>query len=50
MMSTGTYVNAMPEEENHRIRDMYGDKYDRLLAVKNTYDPANVFHRNANIQ
>jgi hypothetical protein len=50
MMSTGTYVNALPEEENPRIRDMYGDKFGRLLAVKATYDPGNVFHRNANIQ
>jgi FAD/FMN-containing dehydrogenase len=50
MMSTGTYVNAIPEEENPRIRDMYGAKYDRLLAVKATYDPENVFHRNVNIK
>jgi FAD/FMN-containing dehydrogenase len=49
MISTRTYVNALPDDENFRIRDTYGDKYDRLRTIKVTYDPENVFHRNANI-
>lgn len=47
----GSYVNAMTEVEDDRLRASYGpDKYDRLAAIKRTYDPDNVFHRNANIK
>ena len=49
MISTRTYVNALPDDESFRIRDTYGDKYERLRSIKVTYDPENVFHRNANI-
>jgi FAD/FMN-containing dehydrogenase len=45
----GSYVNFMTEYEEDRVRNAYGAKYDRLQAIKTTYDPANVFHLNANI-
>ena len=47
-----TYVNAMSgDEEEERIRAAYGPaKYERLARIKQEYDPANVFRRNANIR
>jgi hypothetical protein len=48
-MSRGTYVNAVDIQDPGEVRDTYGAKFDRLAAVKATYDPDNVFHRNVNI-
>jgi hypothetical protein len=45
----GEYVNFMSEYEPDRIRSAYGTKFDRLAAIKATYDPDNVFRGNANI-
>lgn len=47
---TGTYVNAMTEYDENRVRATYGPaKYARLTQIKTEYDPTNVFHRNINI-
>ncbi|MDX6241834.1 MAG: hypothetical protein QOG10_6658 [Kribbellaceae bacterium] len=46
----GSYVNAMSDTDDDRVRVSYGAKYDRLAAIKAQYDPGNVFHRNANIK
>ncbi|GAA3107359.1 FAD-binding oxidoreductase [Pseudonocardia yunnanensis] len=45
----GSYVNAMTELEDDRVRAAYGEKYPRLARIKAEYDPQNVFHRNQNI-
>jgi FAD/FMN-containing dehydrogenase len=47
----GSYVNAMSDSGvDERVRASYGAKYDRLAAIKATYDPDNLFHLNANIK
>ncbi|MPY97733.1 MAG: FAD-binding protein [Actinophytocola sp.] len=45
----GAYVNFMMNEGQERIRATYGDNYDRLVEVKRTYDPTNLFRVNQNI-
>jgi hypothetical protein len=48
---TSVYVNFLMDEGEERIRDAYGaDKYERLAALKRTYDPGNFFHLNQNIR
>ncbi len=46
----GVYVNFMTEEEQQRVQEAYGDSYDRLVQLKNKYDPKNMFRLNQNIQ
>jgi FAD/FMN-containing dehydrogenase len=46
----GAYINMMMEEGQDRVRASYGEHYDRLAAIKRTYDPGNLFRVNQNIQ
>jgi FAD/FMN-containing dehydrogenase len=45
----GEYVNDLGEEGEDRVRASYGANYERLVALKNKYDPTNFFRLNANI-
>jgi FAD/FMN-containing dehydrogenase len=47
--SKRVYVNALGIEGEQRVREAYGENYDRLLALKKKYDPRNVFRLNQNI-
>ena len=46
----GYYVNTEPSADEQRLRATYGDNYQRLVQVKDKYDPTNLFHLNANIK
>jgi FAD/FMN-containing dehydrogenase len=47
----GVYVNFMMDDElDGRVQATYGDNYDRLVAIKNNYDPTNFFRVNQNIK
>lgn len=38
------------DEDGDRVRQAYGEAtWDRLVALKRHYDPANVFHLNQNV-
>jgi FAD/FMN-containing dehydrogenase/pimeloyl-ACP methyl ester carboxylesterase len=50
--STGaSYINLQTADEgDDRIRATYGDNFERLVEVKQAYDPDNLFRSNRNIQ
>jgi FAD/FMN-containing dehydrogenase len=49
--SGGVYVNFLGEDEKDgRVRAAYGVNYERLVALKNRYDPTNLFRMNQNIR
>ena len=46
----GVYVNYMSNDEADRVRAAYGTRhFERLAAIKKTYDPDNLFRMNQNI-
>src|SRR5437667_26873 len=46
----GAYVNFMMDEGEERVKATYGDNYEQLVAIKNKYDPDNLFRVNQNIK
>lgn len=48
----GLYVNfaGLGEEGEQLVKDAYGAHYNRLVALKTKYDPANLFRLNQNIK
>ena len=48
--ATGSgYVNFLTEDEGERVAASYGTNYPRLQALKQRYDPGNLFRMNLNI-
>jgi FAD/FMN-containing dehydrogenase len=47
--SEGGYINFMSSDDDHRAPSNYGANYEKLAAVKATYDPDNLFRINQNI-
>jgi FAD/FMN-containing dehydrogenase len=48
---SGVYVGFLRDEGEARIRKAYPEAtWDRLVALKNRYDPANLFHLNQNVR
>jgi FAD/FMN-containing dehydrogenase len=45
-----TYVNFLGNEPADRVQSAYRSDYDRLVALKNRYDPSNFFRLNQNIR
>jgi hypothetical protein len=46
----GAYMNFMMEEGEDRVKASYRDNYERLVTIKNKYDPTNLFRVNQNIK
>jgi hypothetical protein len=46
----GHYVNTVPGAGEKRVRATYGGYYPHLVALKDKYDPQNLFRLNANIK
>ena len=46
---TSGYYNNLREESESKTVANYGPAYPRLVQLKNTYDPGNLFRLNANI-
>jgi hypothetical protein len=49
--SSGAYLlNFLGEEGQDTVKAAFGPNYDRLMAIKNKYDPKNFFSLNQNIK
>jgi FAD/FMN-containing dehydrogenase len=46
----GAYLNFIMDEGEDRVRASYRDNYERLVSIKNKYDPTNLFRLNQNIK
>jgi hypothetical protein len=46
----GAYVNFMMDEGQERVKATYRDNFEKLVAIKNKYDPTNLFRVNQNIR
>ena len=45
------YINHIAGDDRpEKVRASYGPNYERLVALKNKYDPTNLFRLNPNIR
>lgn len=44
------YLNNLCDEDEERVRAAYGDNFERLVLIKDKYDPMNLFRLNANVR
>jgi FAD/FMN-containing dehydrogenase len=49
-LAEAAYVNYLGEVKDEDVRAAYGNKYERLAALKAKYDPTNFFSMNQNIK
>jgi hypothetical protein len=49
-LSHKVYVNALGVEGEERVKEAYGQYYQRLAELKSKYDPENLFRMNQNIK
>ena len=45
----GFYSNHMVDSDQPKLKTTFRENYDRLVSIKNQYDPTNLFHLNPNI-
>ena len=49
-LTGGAYINFLSAEGEERVKAAYGaEKFTRLQALKDRYDPNNLFHLNQNV-
>jgi FAD/FMN-containing dehydrogenase len=48
--TNGVYVNNLGDEGEDRVRAAYGANYRRLAALKQKFDPMNLFRANQNVR
>jgi hypothetical protein len=46
----GFYINSLNDKTQVMVNSNYRGNYDRLVKIKNKYDPGNLFRLNANVQ
>jgi len=51
LISGTAYVNHIAgDDKPEKVRASYGENYEKLVALKDKYDPTNMFRLNANIK
>lgn len=48
-LSKGVYVNHLDSDDSAKIKNAYGENFEKLKTIKKKYDPDNFFRMNNNI-